>query len=36
MLRRKFGPMVDEVMGSWIKLKNGQLHNFTLNELLLG
>jgi hypothetical protein len=27
VLRRKFGPYRDEVMGEWRKLHNGELHN---------
>jgi hypothetical protein len=27
VLRRIFGPKRDEVMGGWIKLHNGELHN---------
>jgi hypothetical protein len=33
VLRRRFGPMVDEVARDWRKLLNEALHNFTLRQL---
>jgi hypothetical protein len=36
VLRRIFGPKRDEVTGQCRKLHNGELHNFTHNQILLG
>jgi hypothetical protein len=36
VLRGMFGPKRDEVMGEWRKLHNGELHNSTHHQILLG
>jgi hypothetical protein len=36
VLWRIFGPNREEVAGGWRKLKNEELHNFTLHQILLG
>jgi hypothetical protein len=36
VLRRIFGPKMEEVAGGWRRLHNEELHKFTLHQLLLG
>jgi hypothetical protein len=35
-LRRIFGPKMEEVVGDWRKLQNGELITCTLHQILLG
>jgi hypothetical protein len=36
VLRRIFGPKMEEVVGDWRRLHNGELHNFYAHWILLG
>jgi hypothetical protein len=36
VLRRIYGPNLDEVTGGWSKLNYEELHNYALHQVVLG